>query len=120
MLPNPIEVADNQLHCHLRLLSQFAKLVLLSMPSSCLLSQDSIGTLVALCQRLANMVIHLCTQDSFISSPSIGVPLTTSRFTLTTDSQCLNELVRVLAHSGTQNQTTIFGKTDADPTAPYV
>lgn len=120
MLPDPVEVADNQSHNHFRLLPHFTKLVLPSMPASGLLPQDSVGALIALRQCLTNVVVNLYTQDSFIASPTIRVPLTTSRFAFGTHNQCLNKLVRVLAYPSTQNQTAILGKTDANPAVPCI
>jgi hypothetical protein len=118
MLPDPIEVADNQSHCHRRLLPHFAKLVLPSVPTSSLLSQNSIRALISLRQCLTDVVVNLCTENSLIASPTIRVPLTANRFALGTDNQFLNELVCMLADSSTNNQTTVLSKTDANPTIP--
>jgi hypothetical protein len=118
MLPDPVEVAEHQSYNHFRLLPHFAKLVLPSMPASSLLPQDSVGALIALRYCLADVVVNLPTQDSFIASPTIGVPLTTSRLALAIHNQFLNELVRVLAHSSNHKQTTVLSKSDANPTVP--
>jgi hypothetical protein len=120
MLPDPIEVANDQSHCHRRLLPHFAKLVLPSMPTSSLLSQNSIGALIALGQGLTDVVVNLCTENSLIASPTIRVPLTANRFAFGTYNQFLNELVCMLADPSTNNQTTVLGKTDANPTVPCI
>lgn len=90
------------------------------MPASSLLPQNSIGTLIALRQCLADVVVNLCTQDSLIATPAIRVPLTTSCFALGTDNQRLNKLIGMLTHPSTHNQATVLSKTDTNPTVPYV
>jgi hypothetical protein len=74
MLPNPVEVTDDEPQSYFCLLPQLAKFVLPPMPPSSLLAQDPISLLQALSQSFANVVLNFRSQYSFISTPSICVP----------------------------------------------
>jgi hypothetical protein len=74
------------------------------MPTTSLLSQNSIGTLIALRQLLLCR-LNLSTQHSLIAAPNHLCPIRTRCFALSIHNQLLDKLIGMLAHSSTQNQT---------------
>ena len=106
MAPNPVEISDDQASCHYRLAPELAKLVLSSVPTPGLLTQDAVRAFKPLSQSFANQVVNRIGQDSFIPTPTIGIPVLASRFSLSTDHQLPQQVIRVFPNPGSQNQPT--------------
>ena len=103
MLPYPVEITDHQSGRDFSLLPQLAKLVLTTMPTPSLLSDNPVGSLNPLRLILANDMGDLRCQDSFVARPAIGIPNLSIRFPFGTGNQFSDQLIGVFAHSGTQN-----------------
>lgn len=74
MLPNPIEVADNESQSYLGLLPNLAKFVLSAVPASCLLTHNTVSSLQALRQGFADVMVNFLWQHSPVPFPAIRAP----------------------------------------------